>query len=265
MKARTFVQFAVGLTLILILLTACDGSVETNFKTNIPSGSWPTPTNVFGSGVVNQENRSVNGFTRVVLAAGEGTLHIEQGAAEELIVTAEDNLLSYILTEVQGGILEIRTRSNVDLRPTQPIEYHLTVVSLDNVLLSGGGDITVSDLMTPQLALTLSGVGNVQVTNLEADELDVVLSGVGDFYISGIVDVQRLNFTGFGEHEYDARDLTCLDAVISIVGNDNKTATVRVSDMLTVTINGNGTVFYIGDPFVDSNITGSGRVQQIPG
>jgi hypothetical protein len=34
---------------------------------------------------------------------------------------------------------------------------------------------------------------------------------------------------------------------------------------ITVTILGNGTVFYIGDPFVDSDITGSGSVQQIPG
>ena len=262
MKARTFVQFAVGLTLILILLTACDGSVETNFSANVPSGSWPTPTNVFGSGVVAQENRTVIGFTRVVFS-GEGNLQIEQGAAEELIVTAEDNLLPYILTEVQGGILQIRTQRNVDLRPSLPIEYHLTVISLESVMLSGVADITVSDLITPQLSLTLSGVGNVTVTNLDADVLDVVFSGEGNFAISGTVNLQRLNVTGLGD--YDARDLTSLDAVISIVGNVNQTATVRVSDMLTVTILGNGTVFYIGDPFVDSNITGSGSVQQIPG
>ena len=129
--------------------------------------------------------------------------------------------------------------------------------------LSGVGDIKVWDLMSPQLALTLSGVGNVEVNNLEADELDVVLSGVGDFHVSGTVDVQRLNVTGLGE--YEAGDLSSLDAVISIAGNDNQTATVRVSDMLTVTINGNGTVFYIGDPFVDFDITGNGSVQQISG
>jgi hypothetical protein len=35
--------------------------------------------------------------------------------------------------------VKIRTRSNVCLEPTQPIEYHLTVVSLESVLLSGVG------------------------------------------------------------------------------------------------------------------------------
>jgi hypothetical protein len=253
-----------ALLIVVLAIVGLSGCADVNIGGGGGGGGngWSTPTIVLGSGVVAQENRTVIGITGVVLA-GEGTLHIEQGAAEELIVTAEDNLLPYILTEVQGGILEIRTRSNINLEPTLPIEYHLTVVSLESVLLSGVGDITVSGLMIPQLSLTLSGFGNVEVTNLEADDLDVVLSGVGNFGISGTVGAQRLNLTGLGE--YDARDLSSLDGVISIVGNANQTATVRVSDMLTVTINGNGTVFYIGDPFVDANITGSGSVQQIPG
>jgi len=248
--------------LAVILVGLVFGCADVNIGGGGGGNGWSTPTIVFGSGVVAQENRTVIGITGVVLA-GEGNLYIEQGAAEELIVTAEDNLLPYILTEVRGGILEIRTRSNVDLRPSLPIEYRLTVVSLDSVLLSGVGDITVSDLVTPQLSLRRSGIGSVEVTNLDVDELDVVLSGMGDFDISGTVDLQRVNVTGLGD--YDARDLVSLDAVISIVGNANQTATVRVSDMLTVTINGNGRVFYIGDPFVDANITGSGSVQQIPG
>jgi hypothetical protein len=248
--------------IVALAIAALSGCVNVDSDSDFNNDGRFTSTDVLGSGVVAQENRTVIGITGVVLA-GEGSLHIEEGAAEELIVTAEDNLLPHILTEVHNGILEIRTRSNVNLEPTLPIEYRLTVVSLESVLLSGVGDITVSDLMTPQLSLTLSGVGNVEVTNLDADELDVVLSGVGNFSIAGTVDSQRLNVTGLCD--YDARDLSSLDAVISIVGNDNQTATVRVSDMLTVTINGNGTVFYIGDPFVDANITGSGSVQQIPG
>ena len=245
--------------LVIVGLSGC-GNVDSNYEIN--SGGAFSSKEVSGSGVVAEEDRIVIGITGVVLA-GEGNLYIEQGAAEELIVRAEENLLPYILTEVQDGILKIRTRSNVSLEPTLPIEYHLTVVSLESVILSGAGDITISDLVTPQLALTLSGVGSIEVTNLEGDELDVVLSGVGNFDISGTVDVQRLNITGLGD--YDASDLTSLDATIRIVGNDTQTATVRVSDMLTVTINGDGMVFYIGDPFVDSDITGSGSVQQIPG
>jgi hypothetical protein len=103
----------------------------------------------------------------------------------------------------------------------------------------------------------------VEVTNLNTDELNVVLSGVGDVDIAGTVNVQNVTITGLGE--YDARDLTSLEADISLDGNVNQTATVRVSNTLTVTITGNGTVFYIGNPAVDSDITGSGSVQKISG
>lgn len=257
-KANKFALLIV--VLAIVGLSGC-ADVDSDYDFN-NVGAFAASTCVYGSGVVAQENRTVTGITGVVFA-GEGDLHIEQGAAEELIVTADANLLPYILTEVQGGILEIRTRSNVCLEPTQPIEYHLTVVSLESVVLSGVGDITVSDLSATQLSLRLSGVGNVEVPNLDADELDVVLPGEGNFAISGTVDVQHVNVTGLGD--YDARDLASLDAVLSIVGSENQTATVRVSDMLTVTILGNGTVFYIGDPFVDSDIIGNGSVQQIPG
>ena len=86
---------------------------------------------------------------------------------------------------------------------------------------------------------------------------------LGVFYLGREYDLQEKRASR-SDIMYDARDLTSLDGVIDIVGNDNQMAAVRVSDMLTVTINGNGTVFYIGDPFVYSDISGSGTVQQIP-
>jgi hypothetical protein len=195
-----------------------------------------------GSGVVEEEERTVSGVRRVVFA-GEGTLRITQGAAEQLLVTAEDNLLQHIRTSVQGGTLEIRTRSNVDLEPSEPITYDVTVVTLES--------------------LQFSGVGGVEVTNLNTAELEVVLSGVGNVDITGSVNVQNVTVKGFGN--YNARDLSSREATISLDGNVQQTATVRVSTTLKVTISGNGTVFYIGDPAVDSDITGSGRLEKISG
>lgn len=225
--------------IVTVILTALSGCVNVGDDDGFDFGGFALESaDVVGSGVVEEEDRSVSGFTEVVLA-GEGTLRIKQGTAEELIVRAEDNLLPHILTTVQDGVLEIRTQSNVDLEPSQPIEYDLTVVALESVFLSG--------------------VGDVEVTNLDADELDVTLSGVGNVDIAGTVDEQRVTITGLGE--YDARNLSSRQAVISI---SNQTATVRVSGTLTVTITGNGMVFYIGDPAVDADITGSGSVQKIP-
>jgi hypothetical protein len=40
-------------------------------------------------------------------------------------------------------------------------------------------------------------------------------------------------------------------------------ATVRVQDHLSATINGSGNVYYLGDPIVESSISGSGGVVKI--
>ena len=42
-------------------------------------------------------------------------------------------------------------------------------------------------------------------------------------------------------------------------------ATIRVSELLRARVSGLGSVYYIGDPVVDSSITGSGNVVQIGG
>ena len=102
---------------------------------------------IIGSGVLVQQDRNVSGFTAVSLV-GVGTVRIEQGMRESLTVEAESNLLQYIQTVVQGGVLIIRTAPGVDINPTQPIQFFVTVVSLDRAVLEGVGDIEISGLST---------------------------------------------------------------------------------------------------------------------
>jgi hypothetical protein len=49
-------------------------------------------------------------------------------------------------------------------------------------------------------------------------------------------------------------------AVVSVYGPGS--ATVRVSERLTATIAGSGSIHYYGNPTVESNVTGSGKVVQ---
>jgi len=52
-----------------------------------------------------------------------------------------------------------------------------------------------------------------------------------------------------------------VDAVVTL--SSMGSATVRVSGTLDVTISGSGTVYYIGNPVITSNITGTGSLQKI--
>lgn len=195
---------------------------------------------VLGNGAIVSEDRTVGGFS-AVNHAGEGSVHITVGAQAALRIEADENLLPHIVTQVQSGVLTIRTQSNVDIVPSQTIEYYLTVVDLDSLVLSGAGSIDVPALTVNQLSLSLSGVGDIECSGLVAVAVESVLSGVGDIRCEGQADTQTVTVTGVGSH--DAPNLLSREAILT-VGN-NGAATVNVSERLEATVSGNGQVTYI--------------------
>jgi hypothetical protein len=200
-------------------------------------------TTVTGSGTLASEDRVVGAFTRVTMGS-EGSVEITQGAPISVSVEAEDNLLEYLLSATQGGELRITTQSGIDIIPTRPIVWSITVPDLDAVSLSGVADIDVSDFTIDDLSVSLTGVGDVNVTNLDAQELEVVLSGVGDVTATGSVDTQTVTISGVGD--YEGEGLASLDATVTTSGEGS--AYVRVSDTLTATLTGVGSIFYYGNP-----------------
>jgi hypothetical protein len=248
-----------GLMLVFALMggLACDGGGGSGGG---GGGANPVPT-IFGSGNIVQETRSVTGATGVDLR-GVANLTIEQGGPEELILETDDNLMAYILTEVQGEILVISKDPNVNLEPSQSqgtgIEAHLTLSSIDSITLSGVGDITVPDLMTTQLELTQSGVGGIEISDLDTLTTDVLISGVGNVSITGQVEDQIVTLSSVGD--YIAENFSSETADIEVAGIGS--ATVRVSTTLSAHITSSGSVYYYGSPAVTRTGTGTGSVKQ---
>jgi hypothetical protein len=245
---------ALGLMLVFALmggLSCGSGGGGDNFN--------PAPT-VVGSGNIVQETRSVTGATGVNMGS-EANLTIEQGSPEELILQTDDNLLALILTDVQGGILEIRNAPGFDLQPSQRMEANLTLVSIDSIILSGVGNITVPSLTTTQLELTLEGVGGMDILNLDAQTSDVLISGIGDISVDGQVDDQLITLTLGSIGDYNAGNLISETVDVEIAGSGS--ATVRVSTTLNANITGSGSVFCHGSPVVTRTGSGTGNVIQL--
>jgi hypothetical protein len=216
---------------------------------------------VVGSGNIAQETRSVTGATDVELR-GVANLTIEQGTPEELILQTDDNLLALILTDVQSGILVIRSAPGFNLEPSQTMEANLRLISIDSIMLTGVGDIMVPDATTTQLELTLSGVGGIKIIELDAQTSDVLISGIGDILVEGgQVDDQLVTLTLGSLGNYSAENLSSLTAIVEIAGSGS--ATIRVSTMLNANITGSGSVFYHGSPVVTRTGNGSGSLVQL--
>jgi hypothetical protein len=208
-------RIALALMIILLSVTACSITK--------------------GSGQVTTETRQVAGFTKVELS-GTGELTIQKTGTESLTISAEDNMLPLLTSEVSGDTLVLGTKPNAEIVPSKPITYSLTVKDLTGLSVSGSGSVRASDLATNSLSTKISGSGTITP--------------------SGTVGAQDLDISGSGG--YRAEQLTSKSVKARISGSGN--ASVLVSDTLDVTISGSGTLTYSGDPKVTQEISGSGKV-----
>jgi hypothetical protein len=243
-----FVLALVGLVLTFSIL-ACDLTVN----------SFLGGKTVRGSGEVVEENRGLSGVSQVGLAM-PGTLYISIGSNEGLRIEAEDNLLEYIQTDVRGSQLRIETQRGINLQATRPINYYLTVASLEAVDISSSGDVEVKDLESESFSASISSSGNLLISNLVGDSLQVKISSSGDLDILG-GEVREQNIRLSSSGEYRARDLasTGVDVNLSSSGD----ATLRVSERLTGRLSSSGNLYYIGNPTLDVSMSSSGRTERI--
>lgn len=211
-----------------------------------------------GSGNVIEETRDVRDFSQVRLA-GFGHLYIERGETESLRIEAEDNFMQYITTEVKDGELDIRWQKNILATNRKPINFYLTVKTLDTITLDGAGNIKAPDMRAGTFTVNANGAGNFELSDLEAGALVVTLSGAGNVTVTGEATAQTVKINGLGQ--YQARDLWSATAEVEI--NAAGSATVRVSDELDATINGAGSINYYGNPTVSQRVAGVGRISRI--
>jgi hypothetical protein len=188
-----------------------------------------------GSGDLETEERAVEVFTRIESNLGVD-IDIKVGSPQKVTLTFDDNLLDNIKTRVRGKTLEIKARGSFSTNRDCTIE--ITVASLEEVDISGSGDITI--------------------TNLDSKEFSFNLSGSGSLEASGKVEQLFLDVSGSGE--IDTRDLIAQEVEVDISGSGN--AVVYAVNSLDGDISGSGDIRYVNEPqHVSTRVTGSGTIR----
>src|SRR4051812_35878461 len=204
-------------------------------------------------GTARTEDRPIDDASAVELATS-GDLTLSAGETAALTITAGENVLEHLTSEVSDGRLTLDTDESVG--NLGDVRYELVLPDVRAIELSGSGTVQVA---APSALdhLVLSGSGEVTVDGLSPDELAVQLPGSGDITITGDAPRQTVSIDGSGS--YQATDLSSKEAEVTIDGSG--TADVTVSDSLQAVVEGSGTVTYGGDPDVDSQVDGSGEVR----
>ncbi|MCX7028842.1 MAG: DUF2807 domain-containing protein [Spirochaetes bacterium] len=239
MRIRTLVIAALALA-----LSACSA---------LAFGTWD---NVRGNGTVRLESRDAPSFTGIE-NQGSGLVRFSQGSTRQVTVEADTNILPYIETEVQNGVLVLRTRPGISINPTRLV-FRITVPELRTIGIQGSGDFRMeTPLETDRLEIEIEGSGSIE-GEIAADDISVEIRGSGDVSLGGTARLSQFDIDGSGDIE--AADLSSVDARVVIQGSGS--VTLQVTGSLDVEINGSGSVRYRGGAKVTVRSSGSGTVRE---
>ena len=146
-----------------------------------------------GSGKLITETRSTGSFSRLDIS-GSYRVVVRQDSSAKLTVTADDNLLQYIKTEVVGDKLKIYSSRSICTSGQSTV--YVSVKDLTEMETSGAtsvfsdGKLTVHDI-----EFRTSGATKLNL-NLNADNVKTVSSGLTDIYLEGQAQSHKVETSG---------------------------------------------------------------------
>ena len=188
-----------------------------------------------GEGGLVLETRTLSGSFNAIDNRIPGNLFITQGAEASLTVEGQMNLLPYLTSEVSNEVLYLNFTECIET--WLPFIVRVTVTDLEQVVLEGLGDIIFdNEIQVDDLSVAIVGQGNMDLLGT-AENLEIILSGQGN------------------ARAFAMPSDTCL---VDILGQGN--VEVTVANVLDVGIDGQGNVFYKGNPDITSIIRGQGEI-----
>ena len=157
-----------------------------------------------GNGNMKVENRTISSFDGVYVS-GNTDIYVKQDSIFSVRVEADENLMEYIITELDGSTLKIRSKDGVNLKSSRSIKVYVSGPSFKYFKASGACDIFSDNKITnsERIAIDISGASDVKM-DLMAPQIEentvIELSGAGnaavfasvklDLKISGAADVR---------------------------------------------------------------------------
>lgn len=238
----TLVRITIALVLAL-LFSSC------GFDINFGSG-------IKGNGVVQEENRTVNGdFTAITVSEGLD-VYVTQGGEFKILVEADGNVIDLIATDYKNGTLRIHTIENIG-RATKNI--YVTLPRITVLEASSGADlITESTISTETIDLNASSGAELEITDLRAEKVNADSSSGADIKIKGQAKTLYSNASSGSEIKADHL----------IVGECRANASsgariiVNATESLIAEASSGGDIQYTGTAKVENKKSSSGSVSQ---
>jgi len=212
---------------------------------------------VKGNGNMVTKTRTVNQYDNVSVG-GSFNVKLYAGTEGKLTITVDENLLDYLITEVDNGKLKIKWKKGTNISHRSKVYIKVPFKDIDGVSLAGSGDLYSDDLIkSDDFTAKLAGSGDVNL-KVSTESIASSIAGSGNISLIGTTNDLKCSIAGSGDIK--AYELKARNADIKISGSGG--VKISVKDNLSARVSGSGNVYYKGNPKKqDVKVSGSGNVR----
>jgi hypothetical protein len=211
-----------------------------------------------GSGHLITEVRNIGNFSSIDIAGGYRVVVKQDSTVSSVTLTADDNLMQYIKTDIDGERLKIHSTHRI----CSSGQYLITIRTKNLSYFKASGAIEVASegkITAKDIEFNLSGATKITL-DLNADNVKTECSGLTELNLTGQAKTHNVNMSGSGT----------LNALNFVAGSYNiKTSgmshcKINVLNDLNVNSSGVSEIQYRGNPAnVNNNKSGISSLKKI--
>lgn len=176
---NTILSIATMLAATAMTVSACTATAHT--AVTATDMSIPSDARITGSGNIITRRVNIADFSRIETSRAVH-LVVEKRSGREAIIEADDNIMPYVIVEVDGGCLnvgiddEIKSLNDVTVKVTVPSDGNISAISA-----SSASKVTVqAEIKTPKLMLDASSAANINITKSDVGTCSIDASSAAN-------------------------------------------------------------------------------------
>ncbi len=178
---------------------------------------------------------------------------------EKVSIKVDDNLFKYIIIEMDGDILDIRLKNNLNIRGEETLKAFISARELKSLEADDDSEIYLENKLRAEIAEVILSDDSILKGEIEVAELDVRLSSDSVMKVSGKSNKVRAELKG--DSVLEDFDFNIKKLKVSLKGDSVARLTVRES--IDVKASGDSVFNYKGDAdIVSMTVVGDSEIRK---
>ena len=180
--------FAIWVVLVITLLTSFGAQAATIDNENksekqhavVESATWGNKR-ITGSGnIIEKETKLSGKYSTIYVSRGVNVI-MENRSNDKVIISADDNVMEYVVCKVEGGKLTATIDSKINSISNVNVKIYLPKSDkIDKISTASAGEAHIyPTIKSPSLAIESSSGSKVEITTAEVGKLAINVSSAG--------------------------------------------------------------------------------------